>query len=205
MFYCAGTICYTSGTTGNPKGVTLTHQNVVAAICAVLVQLGVCVYRFKILLLKGKKSHKRFIQIGLSANVLIDIGLCIFYLCLSGDHRPRVGDVMISFLPLAHMLERCFENGIYYSGAAVGFYSGNIRDLTNDLKSLKPTIMPAVPRLLNRVYDKIQSEIARSSLKRFIYNMAIKSKEAELKRQILRKNSLWDRLVFRKIQDCTLQ
>lgn len=34
------TICYTSGTTGNPKGVTLTHQNVVAAISAVLVQLG---------------------------------------------------------------------------------------------------------------------------------------------------------------------
>lgn len=100
------------------------------------------------------------------------------------------------------MLERCCENGIYYSGAAVGFYSGNIRDLTNDLKALKPTIMPAVPRLLNRVYDKIQGEIGRSALKRLIYNMAIKSKEAELKRQVLRKNSIWDKLAFRKVQDC---
>lgn len=100
------------------------------------------------------------------------------------------------------MLERCCENGAYYSGAAVGFYSGNIRDLTNDLKALRPTIMPAVPRLLNRVYDKIQSEIAASALKRMIYNMALKSKEAEIKRQILRKNSIWDKLVFRKIQDC---
>lgn len=110
---------------------------------------------------------------------------------------------MISFLPLAHMLERCCENGMYYSGAAVGFYSGDIHDLTNDLKALKPTIMPAVPRLLNRVYDKIQAEITGSSLKRMIYNMAIKSKEAELKRGILRKNSFWDKLVFRKFQDCT--
>lgn len=155
------TICYTSGTTGNPKGVTLTHQNVVAAMCAVLVQLH--------------------------------------------DHRPRPGDVMISFLPLAHMLERCCENGIFYSGASVGFYSGNIRDLTHDLKALKPTIMPGVPRLLNRVYDKIQGEIAASSMKRMIYNMALKSKESEIKRQILRKNSIWDRLVFRKIQDCKIQ
>lgn len=109
---------------------------------------------------------------------------------------------MISFLPLAHMLERTCENGVYYSGAAVGFYSGNIRDLTQDLKALKPTIMPAVPRLLNRVYDKIQTDIAHSTLRRIIYNMAIKAKEGELKRQILRKNSIWDKLVFRQVQEC---
>lgn len=120
---------------------------------------------------------------------------------ISGDHRPRPGDVMISFLPLAHMLERCCENGIYYSGAAVGFYSGNITDLTSDLKALKPTIMTAVPRLLNRIYDKDQAVIARSRIRRFIHNMAIKSKEGELKRGILRKNSIWDKLVFKKTQD----
>ncbi|CAD7081095.1 unnamed protein product [Hermetia illucens] len=151
------TICYTSGTTGNPKGVMLTHANVVAGVCAVLLQLG--------------------------------------------DHRPRVGDVMLSFLPLAHMFERCCENGIYYSGGCVGFYSGDIKLLTHDFKALKPTVVPAVPRLLNRVYDKIQNEITRSAIKRAIFRMAINSKEAELRRGILRRNGLWDKLVFKKVHE----
>lgn len=109
---------------------------------------------------------------------------------------------MISFLPLAHMLERCCENGMYYTGGAVGFSSGNIRDLTNDLKALQPTIMPAVPRLLNRVYDKFQQEITSSKIKRIFYNMAMKSKETSLYRHILRKDSIWDKIVFRNVQEC---
>lgn len=108
---------------------------------------------------------------------------------------------MISLLPLAHMLERCCENTMYYTGAAVGFSTG-IHDLTSDLKALKPTIMPAVPRLLNRVYDKLQKEISTSSFKRIVFSMALKSKESDLNRHILSKNSIWDKLVFRKIQEC---
>lgn len=121
---------------------------------------------------------------------------------LIGEHRPKVGDVMISFLPLAHMLERTCEHGIYYSGGSVGFYSGNIKDLTHDLKALRPTIMPAVPRLFNRVYDKYQTEIAGSAIRRMIFNMAMKAKEADIKRQVLRKNTIWDRFAFRNVQEC---
>lgn len=105
------TVCYTSGTTGNPKGVMLTHQNVMAGISAVILQLG--------------------------------------------DDRPTSKDTMISFLPLAHMLERCCENGMYAVGGSVGFYSGNIKTISDDMRALKPTVMPAVPRLLNRIYDKV--------------------------------------------------
>lgn len=64
------TICYTSGTTGNPKGVMLTHGNIMSAISASLLQLS--------------------------------------------DHRPKYSDVLISFLPLAHMLERICEVRILY-------------------------------------------------------------------------------------------
>jgi long-chain acyl-CoA synthetase len=108
---------------------------------------------------------------------------------------------MMSFLPLAHMLERSCENGVYYSGGAVGFYSGDIKQLTNDLKILKPTVMPAVPRLLNRVYDKILQEISSSPLKKMLFRMACNSKEAEIKRGVIRRNSMWDKLVFRKVQE----
>lgn len=59
------TIAYTSGTTGSPKGVMLSHENIVAAISASLLQLG--------------------------------------------EQQPTCEDTMISFLPLAHMLELCCE------------------------------------------------------------------------------------------------
>uniref|UniRef100_A0A1B6CV09 Long-chain-fatty-acid--CoA ligase n=1 Tax=Clastoptera arizonana TaxID=38151 RepID=A0A1B6CV09_9HEMI len=151
------TICYTSGTTGNPKGVMLTHENVVASVCAVIMQLG--------------------------------------------DHKPTTNDIMISFLPLAHMLERCCENGMYLVGGAVGFYSGDIRNLSEDMKALRPTVTPAVPRLLNRIYDKVMAEVNPSFIKRVLFNMALSAKENEIKRGIIRSNSFWDKLVFRKVQD----
>lgn len=44
---------------------------------------------------------------------------------------------------------------IYGAGARVGFFQGDIRLLPDDMKALQPTIFPVVPRLLNRVYDKV--------------------------------------------------
>lgn len=151
------TICYTSGTTGNPKGVMLTHENVMASVSAVLMQLG--------------------------------------------DHKPTTNDVLISFLPLAHMLERCCENAMYLVGGSVGFYSGDIRRLSDDMKALRPTVTPAVPRLLNRIYDKVQNEVSNSYMKKLLFNMALSAKESEIKRGIVRNNSFWDKVVFKKVQE----
>lgn len=44
---------------------------------------------------------------------------------------------------------------MYGAGAKVGFFQGDIRLLPDDMKTLQPTIFPVVPRLLNRVYDKV--------------------------------------------------
>ncbi len=40
-------------------------------------------------------------------------------------------------------------------GARIGYFQGDIRLLMDDLKTLKPTIFPVVPRLLNRMFDKV--------------------------------------------------
>lgn len=91
---------------------------------------------------------------------------------------PNTQDVTISFLPLAHMFERVvqvrsildhpskFSLGVltlfcilqtvmFGAGAKVGFFQGDIRLLPDDMKTLQPTLFPVVPRLLNRIYDKV--------------------------------------------------
>ncbi|XP_037753555.1 long-chain-fatty-acid--CoA ligase 1 isoform X2 [Chelonia mydas] len=149
-------ICFTSGTTGNPKGAMITHQNIVSNASA-------------------------FLKATESACVL------------------NPSDTHISFLPLAHMFERLVQCVILCHGARIGFFQGDIRLLMDDLKTLQPTIFPVVPRLLNRMFDKIFGQ-ANTSLKRWILDFASKRKEAELRSGIIRKNSLWDKLIFRKIQ-----
>ena len=73
---------------------------------------------------------------------------------LGHSHAPRDSDVMISYLPMAHMLERLVQTSVIASGGAIGFGSGRVCSLTDDMKVLKPTIVPTVPRILNRVYDR---------------------------------------------------
>lgn len=72
---------------------------------------------------------------------------------------------MISFLPLAHMFERILHICVYMEGGAVGFFRGDIRLLPDDIKTLRPTILPVVPRVLNRLYDKVFFKI----LNKFIF------------------------------------
>uniref|UniRef100_A0A673IZR1 Arachidonate--CoA ligase n=1 Tax=Sinocyclocheilus rhinocerous TaxID=307959 RepID=A0A673IZR1_9TELE len=88
---------------------------------------------------------------------------------------------------------------MFCHGARVGFYQGDISLLMDDIKTLKPTFFPVVPRLLNRIYDKILGSVT-SPLRRVILHYAVRRKQAELSSGVVRNNSLWDRLIFNKIQ-----
>ncbi|XP_054422150.1 long-chain-fatty-acid--CoA ligase 1 isoform X3 [Pteronotus mesoamericanus] len=149
-------ICFTSGTTGNPKGALITHGNIVSDSSAFVKMTE------KMLVLNGSDTH-------------------------------------ISYLPLAHMFERLMLCVMLCHGAKIGFFQGDIRLLMDDLKALQPTIFPVVPRLLNRMFDRIFGQ-ANTTLKRWLLDFASKRKEAELRSGIIRNNSLWDKLIFRKIQ-----
>uniref|UniRef100_A0A8C5LNQ4 Arachidonate--CoA ligase n=1 Tax=Leptobrachium leishanense TaxID=445787 RepID=A0A8C5LNQ4_9ANUR len=84
-------------------------------------------------------------------------------------------------------------------GARIGYFQGDIRLLMDDLKALQPTIFPVVPRLLNRMFDRIFGQ-ANTPVKRWMLEFASKRKEAELRSGIIRNDSFWDKIIFRKVQ-----
>ncbi|WP_256857808.1 AMP-dependent synthetase/ligase [Solemya velum gill symbiont] len=121
------TIVYTSGTTGRPKGVMLTHRNILFNT-----------------------------EAGLSA---VEV---------------REDDLMLSFLPLSHALERTI--GYYLpivAGSSVAF-ARSIELLGEDLQYVKPTLLISVPRIYERVHARIEETLASSSaIKQRLFSMAV--------------------------------
>ncbi|XP_041363216.1 long-chain-fatty-acid--CoA ligase 5-like [Gigantopelta aegis] len=150
------TISFTSGTTGNPKGVMLTHGNVISSTSGFL-YVTQFAHQFK-------------------------------------------NETYLSYLPLAHMFERTVQTAIFMTGGHVGFFSGDIKLLLGDLQMLKPTLFATVPRLLNRIRDKVYSGVSSSGIKKFLLDLAVSRKMALVKRAIVTRNTFWDKLVFHKVQ-----
>uniref|UniRef100_A0A8C2CY01 Arachidonate--CoA ligase n=1 Tax=Cyprinus carpio TaxID=7962 RepID=A0A8C2CY01_CYPCA len=144
----------------------------------------------------GTEAISYIIDKGEQAHSIFCISVQYFY-----DILPYPQDVLISFLPLAHMFERVVEGVLLVHGARIGYFQGDIRLLMDDLKTLKPTIFPVVPRLLNRMFDKVLLfSYANTPLKRWLLDFATSRKEAELKSGVVRKDSMWDKLIFSKVQ-----
>uniref|UniRef100_A0A669AYT2 Long-chain-fatty-acid--CoA ligase n=1 Tax=Oreochromis niloticus TaxID=8128 RepID=A0A669AYT2_ORENI len=168
-------ICFTSGTTGKPKGAMLTHGNIVSNCSAVVKVTG-----------GGWITHVNAFPLCLCACVFV------FTTC-----PVLPSDIHFSYLPLAHMFERV--GVMLMHGARIGYFQGDIRRLSDDMKALKPTVFPVVPRLLNRMYDKVFG-LANSPWKRWLLEFAFKRKHSEIMKGIIRKDSIWDKLIFNRVQ-----
>jgi len=111
-------------------------------------------------------------------------------------------DVHISYLPLAHILERTFIHIALFRGARIGF-SDAIR-LKDDMPVLKPTFLVSVPRLYNKFYDTIKAKMGETTgFKKKIADAAVKAKLKDLKEEKRVKHAIFDPLVFNKSKAVT--
>ncbi|KAI2632004.1 acetyl-CoA synthetase-like protein [Hypoxylon sp. NC1633] len=151
------TINYTSGTTGDPKGVVLTHANCVAVVASARSS--------------GCYSHR---------------------------------DVTISYLPLAHIYGRMIDQCAVSAGCAIGYFHGNVLELVDDLKILRPTGFISVPRLFNRFSSGIQAQtVEADGVRGALSRKVIGTKKANMKLppgKATNKHFLYDRIWTPKVR-----
>lgn len=112
-----------------------------------------------------------------------------------------MNDVYLSYLPLAHVLEKIILIAMIYIGCSIGFYNGDVQKLKEDLAILKPTVFVTVPRLLLRFHDVIKSGIDKlRGCKKSLAAKAIAKKLHALKEKGTVKHTFYDRIIFKKMK-----
>ena len=154
------TLIYTSGTTGKPKGVMLSHDNLVSNVLDSL------------------------------SRVPLEIG------------KSKA----LSFLPICHVFERMILYLYQYCGIEV-YFAESIETISDNLKDIKPNIMTAVPRLYEKMYDKIIAKGTElKGIKKVLFFWAV---NLGLKYEPYGKNGWWyefqlkiaNKLIFNKWRD----
>ena len=120
------TLIYTSGTTGKPKGVMLSHNNLLSNVVASEPRLPV-----------------------------------------------ESSAIALSFLPVCHVFERMILYLYQYTGVSI-YFAESLDTIGDNLKEVKPNVFTAVPRLLEKVYDKIVAKgEALSGIKKKLFFWAL--------------------------------
>ncbi|CAA3003466.1 long chain acyl- synthetase 4-like [Olea europaea subsp. europaea] len=112
-------------------------------------------------------------------------------------------DVYLSYLPLAHIFDRVIEELFISKGASIGFWHKDIKQLIDDIKELKPTIMCAVPRVLDRIYSGLVEKISSSgAIKHALFNLAYSYKLHNMSKgyKHVEAAPVFDKIVFSKVR-----
>jgi long-chain acyl-CoA synthetase len=108
-------------------------------------------------------------------------------------------DIALSYLPAAHIYERSVDLTSIDCGRALGFSQGDNTKLAEDVAELKPTLFPGVPRVWQRMYDRINAQVSGSNLiARQMFQRGLAAKTDAIAHGIS-DQTLWDRLVFSKV------
>ena len=114
--------------------------------------------------------------------VLTHGGLCSSAAASRETVPFQPSDVHLSYLPLAHILECGILCVMLFSGGRIGFSSGQIKKMNEDLVTLRPTAMFGVPRVYQRVYQRVMAQIDDAGgLTRRVAHHALSSSVAELR------------------------
>ena len=116
-------------------------------------------------------------------------------------------DVQLSFLPLSHVFERIMHYAMMSRGAAISF-SKSIATVTTDMLLLRPNIVPSVPRLFEKVYDKAMESASKGMRKKIMedaldigkrYRLA--QQEGKVSSWLKAQHAIFDKLVYSKIRE----
>ena len=150
------TIVYTSGTSGLPKGVELTHFNLISQVIDTAIK-----YRFD----------------------------------------PKT-DIALSLLPLAHIFERMVMHFYLSTGMSI-YFADDVKNIGNLMRSVRPTVMTVVPRLLEKVWFKMHDKAMQSGLLKKLIAMTAfhRARYNDPHRHKNRLDTLMDSLVYSKLRE----